>query len=195
MRAKDPAKQSEILDEALRLFLALGPSSVSMVDIAQSCGIAVGTLYLYFKDKADLALECLNKHLDVHFSQAEKAFASKSSPRLQMTTYLKERFDSHQRLRSSTGSADFFRFVMLRFPDARQREADLMARVVTQKLLLAHNNKLLHLKDAEKDVRVFLLSLAWFFPFPTDEYRTEPKWSLCKNTIHWFFDLWDSPDP
>lgn len=44
-----------ILEAAARLYLSRGAAHVGMRDIAREAGVAVGTLYNYYRDKADLA--------------------------------------------------------------------------------------------------------------------------------------------
>jgi len=193
MRNKDQGKSQKISQEALRLFLKKGPRSVSMADIAKACGLAVGTLYLYFKDKPALASECLSQHFKNHQAHSKELLSRSSDARAQTLVYLKRRFDSHKQLRTGNGSAEFCRYVLEFFPDVRQREAELLAQTLTQALFGSNEEKKISLRNPDQDVRVFLLSLTWFFPLPTDENRAEPKWSLCEKTIHWFFDLWETP--
>lgn len=53
-----------ILAAATRLFLRLGAARVGMRDIAREAGVAVGTLYNYYQDKADLARAVQNQAAD-----------------------------------------------------------------------------------------------------------------------------------
>ena len=53
-RNQDPGKRSLILRSALQVFGAKGYSATTIRDIAESSGIAAGTVYLYFDDKEDL---------------------------------------------------------------------------------------------------------------------------------------------
>ncbi|MFO7246230.1 MAG: helix-turn-helix domain-containing protein [Thermaerobacter sp.] len=53
--AADAAPAGRILEAAARLFLTRGAARVGMRDIAREAGVAVGTLYNYYRDKADLS--------------------------------------------------------------------------------------------------------------------------------------------
>ncbi len=192
MRTKDPEKKQLIIETALNLFLEIGPSNISMSDIAKDCGLAVGTLYLYFQDKKSLAGECLSEYFSDHDQHSEEVFGTKESIRKQMIFYLKKRFDAHKRLRVGAGATDFCYFVMSHFPESRERETEKLTKTISEKLVSANECGAITLNDPQRDVRVFLLSLAWFFPHPTDEFRDPPKWSACEDTINWFFDLWES---
>ncbi len=61
-RPKDPAKQKALLDAALALVLKEGMAGVKMSDLARSAGVAIGTAYVYFDDKATL-LNALYSHV------------------------------------------------------------------------------------------------------------------------------------
>lgn len=61
-RPKDPAKEKALLDAALALVLKNGMSGVKMSDLAREAGVAIGTAYVYFDDKATL-LNALYSHV------------------------------------------------------------------------------------------------------------------------------------
>ncbi len=51
---KPEDKRAKLLDAALELFETRGFDGVAVPEIAKAAGVATGTLYLYFKDKAAL---------------------------------------------------------------------------------------------------------------------------------------------
>ena len=62
MREKDPNKQALIYKAALKLVMQEGLTALKMGILAKECGIAAGTIYLYFEDKEDL-VHRLYQHL------------------------------------------------------------------------------------------------------------------------------------
>jgi len=56
------ARQEEILDAARRVFAERGFKGTTIADVAEAAGIALGTIYLYFKSKDDL-LAALSQRL------------------------------------------------------------------------------------------------------------------------------------
>jgi AcrR family transcriptional regulator len=50
-------RKRQIMEKAKELFAKKGYHPVTVDEIAQSCDVAKGTLYLYFKSKADLFIE------------------------------------------------------------------------------------------------------------------------------------------
>ncbi len=59
MRRKDSDKERHILITAMKLFSSKNYNRTSMQEIADSCGISKGSLYVYFKSKEDLLLNIL----------------------------------------------------------------------------------------------------------------------------------------
>jgi AcrR family transcriptional regulator len=70
----DSNKRQMIISKAITMFANLGYDNVRISDITDSIDIAKGTLYLYFKTKKDLLLECfgeLNRLLETLESREE----------------------------------------------------------------------------------------------------------------------------
>ncbi|MBO0932001.1 TetR/AcrR family transcriptional regulator [Fibrella aquatilis] len=62
MRTRDEAKETQILEAALRLIAQTGLSGLKMADLAREAGLATGTVYIYFVDKTAL-ISRLHIHL------------------------------------------------------------------------------------------------------------------------------------
>ncbi len=54
MRSKDEHKEKLILNKALEMIANQGLSGFKMNNLAKEAGIAIGTIYIYFKDKEEL---------------------------------------------------------------------------------------------------------------------------------------------
>ena len=52
-------KRAKILEVALKIFTELGYHETKLDEIANQAGVAKGTLYLYFKNKADIFVQCM----------------------------------------------------------------------------------------------------------------------------------------
>ena len=57
MRARDNQKELLVKQKAIELFLKVGFDGFSMQKLAKACGISVGTLYIYYKNKEDLIIQ------------------------------------------------------------------------------------------------------------------------------------------
>jgi TetR/AcrR family fatty acid metabolism transcriptional regulator len=53
-KGDDPAKRDALIEAARVLFTTKGYESTTMAEVARHAGVAVGTVYLYFKNKSDL---------------------------------------------------------------------------------------------------------------------------------------------
>ena len=65
-------QKDEILDRVAELFCKYGIKSVSMDDVAKEMGMSKKTLYLSFRDKADLIEQSVLRRYQVHFEWMEK---------------------------------------------------------------------------------------------------------------------------
>ncbi|MBE9585598.1 TetR/AcrR family transcriptional regulator [Mucilaginibacter sp. JRF] len=57
MRSRDIDKQLLVKQKAIELMVREGFEGFSMNKLAKACGISVGTLYIYYKDKDDLIIQ------------------------------------------------------------------------------------------------------------------------------------------
>lgn len=68
MSQQDPARRREILQAARRRLEHYGYEKTTMAEIATDAGVAVGTIYQYFKNKEDLIVafgeECQERYLE-----------------------------------------------------------------------------------------------------------------------------------
>ena len=62
MRKKEANTREKIIKHALKIFAQKGYFRTTVDDIAQATGVAKGTLYLYFKDKANLYVATIDEH-------------------------------------------------------------------------------------------------------------------------------------
>ncbi len=72
-------RKNRIMEEAKKLFAEKGYHPVTVEEVAEACGVAKGTLYLYFKSKADLFIEIfVEAHKNI-IEQARKIIGSGKS--------------------------------------------------------------------------------------------------------------------
>jgi AcrR family transcriptional regulator len=69
-------RKKQIMERAKELFAKKGYHPVTVDEVAQSCGVAKGTLYLYFDSKADLFIDIfVEAHREI-IEQARKIIGS-----------------------------------------------------------------------------------------------------------------------
>jgi AcrR family transcriptional regulator len=64
MTDQSVCRKEQIMNEAKKLFASKGYHDVRVDDVARACGVAKGTLYLYFKSKADLFIQVFIEELN-----------------------------------------------------------------------------------------------------------------------------------
>jgi len=85
------AQREEILAQAARLFAAQGFVGTSMNEVAEACKLSKPTLYHYFKDKHELAMQICEGHVARLATLVEEVQAEKLPPREQLRALI-ERF-------------------------------------------------------------------------------------------------------
>ena len=93
-------KREQILAAARKRFRYYGFRKTTIQEIARDAGVAVGTLYLYFKDKDDLLVACTEAYVARHRRQAEAILASDASAAAKLRRYVLDRFRASQATRA-----------------------------------------------------------------------------------------------
>lgn len=94
-RQRDYSKMNTIYDATLDLINKKGFSGLKMAEVAESSGIAIGTIYIYFKDKDDLI-----NHLYAHLKRQKAiVFSDAGADQFPFETVLRNQwmkyFDAH----------------------------------------------------------------------------------------------------
>jgi AcrR family transcriptional regulator len=95
--AGDPAdpkqrKRSRILRAATELFTKRGYRKVNVEEIARHAHVAKGTVYLYFKNKADLLIHAIAEEKKRYIVQLRPVFEGDHEPKERLRQYLKLAF-------------------------------------------------------------------------------------------------------
>lgn len=73
-------RRERILEAALALFAVRQYDEITMAEIAGACGLAKGTVYLYFRTKEELFLNLLDRELDAWFIALGDRLAQAAGP-------------------------------------------------------------------------------------------------------------------
>ena len=185
-------KRQRILDAARKRFRYYGVRKTTMQEIARDAGVAVGTLYLYFKDKDDLLVAGTEEYVARHRRHAEAILASDVSAADKLRRYVLDRFRASQATRAGgyRPAAELLREVLRVRPERRLEEGRMMAEYFVRILRLGMETGELHSDDPERDARVFLLSLAFLFPSALDEGAPTPTEEDALLVVDWFLCVW-----
>jgi AcrR family transcriptional regulator len=185
-------KRQRILEAARKRFRYYGVKKTTMQEIARDAGVAVGTLYLYFKNKDDLLVAGTEEYITRHSRQAEAILASDVSARDKLRRYVLDRFRASQATRAGgyRPAAELLREVLRVRPERRVEEGRMMAEVFVRILQLGMEAGEFYTNDPERDARVFLLSLAFLFPSAMDEPAHTPTEEDALLVVDWFLNVW-----
>lgn len=192
LRLLDETKRKLIMKVARRYFKVYGYAKTSMTKIASEAGLAVGTLYLYFPSKAELLRCTVEDFIKEHESHAGKVLLSKKSSSFKLKNYLKNRFKAVSEVRGSKGTdSELNQKLFELFPSRRHEESSMMINTVTQILKDGvMGNEFSAILKLEREVFVFMHSIAWFF-LPTKEfYEQDPSFKDLEKIIDWFLEKW-----
>lgn len=115
------ARRAQILDAATRVFAHKGFNRATIRDVAQTAGVADGTIYNYFANKTDLLFGLLDRLNDTERRPASFAQVVDTSLAGFFRAYLRERVEA------LWSNADLLRAIlpeMLANPDLRARYYD-----------------------------------------------------------------------
>jgi AcrR family transcriptional regulator len=185
-------KRQRILEAARKRFRYYGVRKTTMQEIARDAGVAVGTLYLYFKDKDDLLVAGTEEFVTRHRRQAEAILASDVSAADKLRRYVLDRFRASQATRAGDRrhAAELRREVLRVRPERRVEEGRMMAEYFVRILRLGMETRELYTNHPERDARVLLLSLAFLFPRAKDEPGYPPTEEDALLVVDWFLRVW-----
>jgi AcrR family transcriptional regulator len=128
-------RRTGILKAARKVFARHGYEGATMDDVAETCSIAKGTLYLYFKSKREIYLAVLKEDLRLLREATRCAIDAASSAEARIRAFITTRFDFCERHR------DFFRIynsdISAIFITAQPMQKDLREFYLDQARLLA----------------------------------------------------------
>ena len=101
MRIKEHNTRKKIINCALRIFAREGFFKTTVDDIAHAAGVAKGTLYLYFKDKASLYISVIEEHFKVGIEYLCTVEKERMTSTRKLKKIASEWIDTMVRLKSS----------------------------------------------------------------------------------------------
>ncbi|MEO0456875.1 MAG: helix-turn-helix domain-containing protein [Cyanobacteria bacterium P01_A01_bin.114] len=193
MQRLDEEKRQAIIVAAQKRLARHGVKKTTMQEIAKDAGIAVGTLYLYFKNKNEILIATANTYTQQHLLDADKILRANMPADQKLKAYLLNRFRAVQEIHlSGSHAAELARTVMALQPELKAAEDLSVTNNVQSILQEGIREKLFEIKKLDRDLQVFLCSIGIFFPIPTTEQYYEPdKAKLCL-VIDWFIEKWSA---
>lgn len=193
MRKLQPEKKEAILVSAKKLFRHYGVQKTTMQEIATGAGMAVGTLYLYFKNKDDIVAECADEYADRHKKIIGKVLKSTAPAADRLRQYILHRYKENLETRKADSHAyEIARAVLRLRPNRIKEESGWMYETIRDLLIYGNKSGEFQVKNPESDSIVFLYSIAWFFPIAKPEFDEDPNEADLSKVMDWFIEKWQT---
>jgi AcrR family transcriptional regulator len=191
MQRLDEAKRAAILQAAKQRLSQYGVRKTTMQEIADDVGIAVGTLYLYFKNKNEILIATVEAYTQQHIADTEKILRSPRPAPEKLKAYLVNRFRAVRENRlSGSHAAELARAALRLKPELQKEQGETVKNNVLSILQEGIQSKVFQIDCLEQDLEVFLYSIGYFFPLPTTEKYYEPEEEKMGLVIDWFIQKW-----
>lgn len=184
-------KTERIVAAAGERFRYYGIRKTTMQEIAHDAGVAVGTLYLYFKNKDDLVVACAAEFVERHKATTETILASSAPCDEKLRKYVVARFRASEEMRTGTRHAvELTRAVLRVKPDRLEEEGQMMWQTVAKILAQGVEAGLFRVESIDEDAKVFLYAIAWFFPNALSKPVAPPTEEDLLKVVNWFIAAW-----
>jgi AcrR family transcriptional regulator len=191
MQRPDETKRAAILNAAHQRLKQYGVKKTTMQEIAEDVGIAVGTLYLYFKNKNEILIAVAEADVQEHSLDIDRILHSTMSVPQKLQGYLVGRFRSLKAHRlGGSHAAELARAVLRLKPQLHEEQSTVFRGNVLSLLQEGMQSQLFQIDNLERDFQVFLCSIGYFFPMPTTEKYCEPEERDLCMVIDWFLQKW-----
>lgn len=191
MQKLDAAKKEAILNAAKQRLRQYGIQKTTMQEIAKDVGIAVGTLYLYFKNKDDILIASTEAFAKKHNEDVEAILKSSNLPSEKLKNYIINRFRASQETRlSGSHAAELTRAVIRLKPQLIEEQTNCTRNNVIKILQEGIKKNVFIIDNLEGDVEVFLYSIGYFFPLATTSNYFEPEEEKLSMVVDWFLEKW-----
>jgi AcrR family transcriptional regulator len=184
-------KRQRIIEAARARFRHYGIAKTTMQEVATDAGVAVGTLYRYFKDKDDLAAACADDFIARHQRDIDASRTGEGPPDARLREYVLNRYRHCKEVGTeSRHAAELARAVLKLKPERLAEESAMMRGAILGLLQEGIETRLFKILAPERDTIVFLLSIAFFFPVATARPPEWPKEEWLLMVVEWYLDTW-----
>ncbi len=185
-------KRLRILDAARKRMFHYGISKTTMSEIAEDTQMAVGTIYLYFKNKDEIALaiaqECRREQDEFLQSILQNEGLT---PLQKLETFFVEKYRFMQAFKTETPHGKtLIAYLIQAYPelssDWQMRFQDAIASILKQGQ--AKGNFVID--DADEAARTLRIATMGFFPPPYIDLPLPPDENDLLHMIRWFCRIW-----
>ncbi len=188
-------KRDKILEIARKRMMHYGVSKTTMSEIAEDAQMAVGTIYLYFKNKDEIVLAIAQECREEQDAFLQTTLQNKSltaSQKLENFFLNKFRYINAFRTETPHGK-EIIAYLVQNFPESVDNWEKRFENAIGTILKQGIEQKTFCIVDHEEAAYLLRIATAGFFPLP---YIQMPKYmeeaDLLK-LVRWFINSWKSP--
>ena len=149
--------KERIVTECSKMLMSVGPASMTMDDVARSCGISKRTLYETFPDKRTLISECIHREHELKNAHLKEVFSTSSN-------CFEAMYRVYQRARKiyETTSVAFINDIKRLYPDIFEKHIENEKTVITgiASVLRQAQDEGLVIKRINPEIAAYLFSRA-----------------------------------
>ncbi|MCH6255209.1 TetR/AcrR family transcriptional regulator [Puniceicoccaceae bacterium K14] len=183
VRQRTGDKDRQIVDAAISLFLAKGVRSTTIQDISKKAGVAVGTVYLYHKDKAAIVRRVAFAFAERHESFVEEVLSTRRKPQRKLLDYMLGFYDMWQPFsENSIGALELAEAVIKYAPETLEIAKDRFLSAI-ESILFEAKDTGLAIEKPSADAQWIALSTTAFFPLAGTPSEHPFRKSLGRNEL------------
>lgn len=164
VRPRTGEKEQALVDAAIQLFLERGVRGTTIQDIARLANVAVGTVYVYYKDKTAIVQRVALAFAERHAEFARDVLKSRRQPLGKLNAYVLGFYDMWRPFAgNSKGPIELADAILKSAPEARTM-AETEFQNTLETILGEARDAGLRVERPAEEARWIALSTAAFFP-------------------------------
>lgn len=164
-RPRKGEKDQVLVEAAIRLFLENGVKKTTIQDIARMAEVAVGTVYIYHKDKVSIVRRVAYAIAEQHHAFAQSILDSERSPPEKLKDYVLGLYDIWKPFGVNSDGAVELAEAVLKFAPETPELAQKEFIATLEKILTEARKAGMNVRKPVEEARWIVLSTAIFFPF------------------------------
>lgn len=163
-RPRSEEKEQALIQAAIELFLQQGVCKTTIKDIAEKAEVAVGTVYVYYKDKVQVIRKVAYAFADQHHALAEGVLHSKRKPLGKLNAYLLGLYDMWLPFGENSMASIEIAAAVIKFAPETLNIAKEEFLTTTERILQEGRNDGLNVASAKTEARWISVATSPFFP-------------------------------
>jgi len=163
-RARSEEKEKALLRAASDLFVQQGVAQTTVKEIADRAGVAVGTVYRYYKDKVALVRGVAFSFAEIHETMATRIIESDQDPLEKIRAYILELYDLWQPFGANTDAAVELAHAIMKYAGETLEIAQQCLLSTIETMLVEARSAGLSVGDPHADSKWISIATSPFFP-------------------------------